>query len=112
MATAAAATHRRAIVIDLVCPLANVESALVEWIRGGVPAIGPTVAADDSCAQAMQNIGVWYERLRRLSGRLVHVRRVTDIERAKREGKLGIIFHFQNTQPFDRSPELVEVYHR
>jgi hypothetical protein len=36
MATRAAAAHRRAVVIDLLCPLANVESALDEWIRGGV----------------------------------------------------------------------------
>jgi membrane dipeptidase len=104
--------HREAIVIDMVCPLLVQERYLDEWIKGGATAVGPTVAVDDGCPAAMGHIGMWGERLRRLGDKLLHVVRVEDIHRAKRAGKLGIIFHFQNTQPFERNPDLVEVYYR
>ncbi|MFQ5828395.1 MAG: dipeptidase [Candidatus Methylomirabilia bacterium] len=104
--------HREAIVIDMVCPLLFTERYIDEWIKGGATAVGPTVAADDNCAVAVGHIGMWYERLRRRSSQLVHVTRVEDVYRAKNERKLGIIFHFQNTQPFERNLDLVEVFYR
>ena len=110
--TRAEALHREAIVIDLVCPLARVERHLDEWIRGGVTAIGPTVAVDDGCAAAMREVAAWYERLRRLRGKLLHVTRVEHIRQVRRRRRLGIIFHFQNTMPFERDPDLVELYYR
>jgi membrane dipeptidase len=108
----AAALHRDAVVIDLVCPLAVEEGRLDEWIRGGVTAIGPTVAADDGCAGAMRNVAMWHERLRRLRSKLLHVTRVEHVRQARRRGRLGIIFHFQNTLPFERDPALIELYYR
>ncbi|MFQ5896897.1 MAG: dipeptidase [Candidatus Methylomirabilia bacterium] len=104
--------HRDAVIIDMVCPLLAIERYIDEWITGGATAVGPTVAADDNCTVAMAHIGMWYERLRRRSSELVHVTRVDDIYRAEKEGKLGVIFHFQNTQPFERNPDLVEVFYR
>lgn len=108
----AARLHRDAIVIDMVCPLAMDERYLGEWVKGGATCVGPTLAVDHSLPEAMANVAAWYERFRRLGDRILHVTRVEDIRRAKREGKLGIIFHFQNTQPFERNPGLVEVYYR
>jgi membrane dipeptidase len=108
----AARLHRQAIVIDMVCPLLAQERYLDDWIAGGATCVGPTVASDHTLLQTMANLATWFERLRRLSGKILHVTRVEDIRRAKREGKLGVIFHFQNTQPFERSADLVEVYYR
>jgi membrane dipeptidase len=108
----AAALHRDAVVIDLVCPLAALEPTLKEWIRGGATAIGPTVAAEEGAGGALASLAAWYERLRRRRDRLLHVTRAADIQRARRQGRLGIIFHFQNTAPFERNPDLVEVFHR
>lgn len=56
-------------------------------------------------------------RVGSLSGPGVHHRRhrVTkpeDILQAKQEGKLGIIFHFQNTDPVEDNLDLLRVYHR
>jgi membrane dipeptidase len=110
--TDAAALHRDAIVIDMVCPLLAVERHVDDWVAGGATAVGPTVASDDGCAAAMRNVGMWLERLRRRGDALLHVTSAADVTRAKREGKLGIVFHFQNTQPFERNPELVAVYAR
>jgi membrane dipeptidase len=108
----AAALHRRAVVIDMVCPLLEEERHLEEWIAGGATCVGPTVAVDHTLAQTMDRLAAWFERLRRLPDKILHVTRVEDIARAKRERKLGIIFHFQNTQPLERNPELVEIYYR
>ena len=107
-----ARVHEQSVVIDLVCPLANSEPHLDEWIRGGVTAIGPTVASDDDLPSAMSKLATWHARLRRLADRLLHVTSVADVQRAKREQKLGIVFHFQNTQPFERNPDNVELYYR
>jgi membrane dipeptidase len=60
----------------------------------------------------MDAIVMWYERFQRRGAQLLHVLRVDDIARAKKDGKLGIIFHFQNTQPLERNAGLVEVYYR
>lgn len=108
----AARLHRDAMIIDMVCPLLTHEQYLDEWIAGGATCVGPTLAVDLSLTQAMEVITTWYERLRRLGDKLIHVTRVADIARAKKEGKLGVIFHFQNTQPLERNADLVEVYYR
>lgn len=108
----AAAVHRRAIVIDMVCPLLVHERYLDDWIEGGATCVGPTVAVDHTLEQTMDNLATWFDRFRRLGDKILHVTRVGDVARAKREGKLGIIFHFQNTQPLERNPGLVEVYYR
>jgi membrane dipeptidase len=107
----AARLHREATVIDMVCPLLIREQYIDEWIKGGATCAGPTVAADHTLVETMAQITMWYERLRRLDT-LLHVTRVEDIARAKKAGKLGIIFHFQNTQPLERDAGLVEVYYR
>lgn len=107
----AARLHREATVIDMVCPLLIREQYIGEWIKGGATCAGPTVAADHTLVETMAQITMWYERFRRLDT-LLHVTRVEDIARAKKQGKLGIIFHFQNTQPLERDAGLVEVYYR
>ncbi len=43
---------------------------------------------------------------------LHHVTTTADIHEAKRQGKLGIVFHFQNTDPFGDNLDLVEAFHR
>jgi membrane dipeptidase len=110
--TGAAALHQNAIVIDMVCPLLAKEEYLAEWIKGGATCVGPTVASDNTLTETMTAIATWYDRFQRLGDTILHVTRVEDIARAKREKKLGVIFHFQNTQPFERNPGLVEVYYR
>jgi membrane dipeptidase len=104
--------HEQSIVIDLVCPLASTERYLDEWIRGGATAIGPTVASDDDLPSTMTKLATWHARLARMRDTLLHVTTVADVRRAKQQKKLGIIFHFQNTQPFERNPDLVELYYR
>jgi membrane dipeptidase len=111
-ASDAARLHRDATVIDMVCPLLVREQYIGEWVTGGATCAGATVASDHTLVQTMDQIATWYERFGRLGDKILHVTRVEDIARAKRDGVLGIIFHFQNTQPLERNAGLVEVYYR
>ena len=104
--------HRNAIVYDAVCPLAKDEASLDDMIKGGVTVVAPTVGGSGDCAETMRSIGAWYERLNRRSDELVLVTRAEDMERAKHDGKLGIIFHLQGTVPVVRDLGLVEIYYR
>ena len=104
--------HRSAIVYDAVCPLAQKEATLDDLIRGGVTVVAPTIGGPRGLEDAMGSIGMWYERLRRRSEELLSVTRAEDMQRAKAEGKLGIIFHLQGTAPIGRDLGLVEVFYR
>jgi membrane dipeptidase len=44
--------------------------------------------------------------------RLLHVTATEDIFRAKKEGKIGIGFHFQNSRPIEHDLRLLDVFHR
>jgi membrane dipeptidase len=102
--------HESAIVFDASCCLLNDEN-YIDWsIEGGVTVAAPTVGCDDGCAKTMKNIGRWLRILREREQNLNQVTEVEDFTRAKEQGKLGILFHFQNTLPLERSLELVDVY--
>ena len=95
------------------CPLANDrEESLDDWIAGGATVIAPTLAGPTDMPSAMRSIGSWYGRLRRRSDQLILVTKAEDMEKAKAQSKLGIIFHFQGTRPIDRDIGLIEVYYR
>jgi len=105
--------HREAIVIDGTCPLARQGDSFERWIAGGATAIA--ITADyrgELMAATMRRLGAWLKKIRENSDRLIQVTSVKDIYRAKEEGKLGLIFHFQDTLPFERDLDLIEVYHR
>ena len=104
--------HKGAIVYDAVCPVGQNEEMLDDMIRGGVTVAALTIGGSDDCAETMRSIGMWYARLGRRADDLLLVTRVEDMERAKREGKLGLIFHFQGTTPIGRDLGMVEVYYR
>lgn len=106
------ALHDRAIVIDAVCPLMRYPDHWHEWVEGGTTLAIPTIASTEDSQSAFGKIALWYERLREKADTITFVSRAGDIERAKKERKLGIAFHFQDSLPLDRNVGLVEVYHR
>lgn len=109
--TDAAILHADAIVIDATCPLA-VETRYVDWWRdGGATAIAPTIRGLRGDARtALTEVGGWH---RYASGRddTVIVHTAADIERAKRDGKLGLVLHTQGTQLFEDQLDLVDAFH-
>ncbi|MCG8354044.1 MAG: dipeptidase [Kiloniellales bacterium] len=101
--------HDEAIVIDAVCPLL-MNKKYIEWYKeGGATAVAPTVASGENAAQAIRAVGGWLRFVRRRDDLLL-VRRAGDIERAKREGKLGIYLHFQGTDPLENDIDLVDAF--
>ena len=103
------ALHRDAIVIDAVSPLTRYGQHLDRYRAGGVTVVGPTVAGWEDASATLRTVGLWH-RLFRERDDLIHVRRAADIARAKRESKLGIVLHFQNTSPMEDSLDLVDAW--
>ncbi len=101
--------HASAIIVDGVSPLARRREYLRLYSEGGVTCVAVTVAHGMSAGEAVRDLGSW---LRFIEGRpdLVLVRTAADVERAKRETRLGLVFHFQGTDPFEDDLNLVETY--
>jgi membrane dipeptidase len=104
--------YREAVVIDATSPILERDSEWPKWADGGVTAVMATVATNEDAAGALRQIARWLVRLRSHASRMVHATTVADIERAKREGRLAVVFHFQNARPLGYDAGLVEVFQR
>ena len=104
--------HEEAIVFDGTCPLLTHSPAHTSYyVEGGVTVAAPSLAANHNCGEAIKRIANWLHIIRERSHELVHVTDAAGFRQAKSEGKLGILFHFQNSLPLEQSIELVDVYH-
>ena len=101
--------HEEAIVIDGTCPLARDVAYLPWWQEGGATAIAPTVGGFEGPAGTLKELGRWH-RLFAERDDLVLVRHASDIEAVKAAGKLGLILHFQGTEPLADCVDLVDAY--
>ncbi len=112
----AKAIHNDAIIIDCTCPLAAQKEYLDNYQAGGVTAVAATVgygmANIGTLDFTMKNIGKWLAQFREEGSNIVQVTCVDDLYKAKEERKLGVIFHFQGTTPFEDDINTVELYHR
>lgn len=101
--------HEDAIIIDGVSPLVRRRQFIELYVQGGFTCVAATVATAMPAGEAVKDLGDW---LRFIDSRpdLLLVRTAADIERAKRERKFGLIFHFQGTDPFEDDLNLVEAY--
>jgi len=111
----AAEVYNGAIVIDATAPMLVHDDEWPSWHRGGVTCAFATLTTSRSGANMPSTIGTiadWYVKLRTHSDRLLHATTVADIDRAKREGKLAVVFHFQNATPIEFNLRLLEIYHR
>ncbi|WNK00933.1 dipeptidase [Thalassospiraceae bacterium LMO-JJ14] len=101
--------HDDAVIIDAVCPLL-MEKEYVDWyIEGGLTTIAPTVGGFDPTIQTLKTLGAWLEFIKNRDD-LILVRKASDVVDAKKQGKLGIVLHFQGTEPIEDSVDLVNVY--
>ncbi|MDF2811810.1 MAG: dipeptidase [Microvirga sp.] len=102
--------HRDSIVIDAVCPLLFTPGYLDLYRCGGATMVAPTVGGfSGGAAETLRTIGRWLKLVRE-SDDLLLVKQAADVEGAKAEGKLGILLHFQGTEPIEDDIDLVDAY--
>lgn len=106
----AAELHRDAIVIDATCPLARMQRTIDWWREGGATAIAPTVTGMSGNARTgFAQIGGWLRYVRERDDTIL-VLQAADVERAKREGRLGLILHCQGTALIEDELDLLDAY--
>jgi membrane dipeptidase len=113
----AARLHSRAIVWDNVWPLepwcSNDFERLAQFRDAGVTVISLTLAGDDhNISETIQRIAAARHQVLADPAKLLLVRGISDVVRAKESGRLAVTFHFEGTRCFERNLEMIEVYYR
>ncbi|MFL6861810.1 MAG: dipeptidase [Allosphingosinicella sp.] len=72
--------------------------------------LGYVAGEGDPFEQTVREIGVWDWRLRQQSRDFLHVLAAADIERAKREGRIGIVYGVQNGAMVGDKPERIDLF--
>jgi len=106
--------HESSLVINHACPFVNpsMSDDYIEKLRdGGITLAMSSVAHNHSFREAVDRIADFYSRFAN-DDRLLHVMRVEDIRAAKKEGKIGVGFHFQNSRPVEYDLRLMDVFYR
>jgi membrane dipeptidase len=113
MENRASELHQEAIVIDATCPLASVGNYFEKWLAGGATVIAPTVnRPGEFMRETLTRLGEWFQKLRLNQDKLLLITSVEDIFRAKREHKLGLLYHFQGTSSFEKDLNSIEIFYR
>ena len=108
----AAKVHAESIVIDGLNISNWQESETFSHLnQGGVTAINATVAVWENFPETLDNIARWYPRFEEYSDIIMPARTAADIERAKAEGKCGIIFGFQNSSPIEDDLRRLRIFY-
>lgn len=104
--------HRKAIIIDGLLPWANLDyPKYMDQIRqGGVTAGNVTVSQTTGFQEALDNINHYKGKLEENPDRVTLATTVSDIMKAKEEGKLGAIFGFQDTKPIDDKLSNIQLF--
>jgi membrane dipeptidase len=116
--------YRDAIVIDaLGGPAADfdetgkpIDAKALEAVRiSGITAVNLTISGVGSYArnydETVRNIAWWNAQIAAHPERLLAVRNAADIDEAKRSGRLGIIYGFQDATPMGEDLDRVEIFH-
>jgi membrane dipeptidase len=106
--------HDKAIVIDSsICPKQGDDSFFNRANKGGVSAVNSTMIYPiDDFRRSMERIAHQYMWLNTYKDRGFVATTTQDIERAKKEGKVAIIFGPQHTDMIENKLYLLEVFHK
>ena len=89
------------------------EHVLIRAADHGYTLASLTIGSDwEGMAGTMKAIAIQRAFFLANPGKYVLVDKFADIERAKKEGKLAIVLHFQGTNPVEGDIKLIEVYHQ
>lgn len=116
----AAALMRSALVWDNVFPInlpgeldiGNSWNALESFKEAGVDVVSITLAGDNHNLSQALSLCAWARReLRAREERLLLVKTLADVARARTENRLAIILHFEGTRCFERDPGMIEMFY-
>ena len=110
MSTDAAALHRDAIVIDGLDYSYPSRDRFLRMRDAGLTAAHVTLAAFENYEQTAANIVLWERALTENSDVIRRIHTADDIESAKNEGRVGIIYGFQNASPIEDELAYVSVF--
>jgi membrane dipeptidase len=103
--------HQRAVVVDTLGALQPDDDYITSLERGGVNAVGLTLVAENhGFRDAIDWIAWWNREIRRWERRLVRVTSADEIRQAKEDGRIGVIYLFQNGRPFEDEVGFVELF--
>jgi len=95
------------------CQYSNWDRSIFQEMHaGGVTAVHVTLVYWEDGMETLQVMGQWNRLFEENSDLIMPVRQASDIERAKAEGKVGIIYGFQNCSPLEGQIDLVEIFHQ
>ncbi len=78
----------------------------------GVHCIHVTIAYWENIRETLENIGTWNRHFINHGDLIMPVRQARDILEAKRLGKVGIVFGFQNCSPIEDVIDLVAIFNQ
>lgn len=100
------------ILIDQTAPLLGSHPETFRlWKQGGATVVAPTIALNQGVSETVSRLANWLRFISAHSSEILLVREPSDIARAQAEGRLGILFHFQNTVPLGLDLNLATAYH-
>jgi len=103
--------HEESVVIDA---LGGFGFSYSDILAGGINATNVTLAvfACQGMDYSMNQIIRYYGLMEMAPDRVILVQEAQDILKAKQEGKLGIIFGFQNASPLGENVTLLSIFHK
>jgi len=108
---------RSAIVVDAACPLVHPgrgDDAFGEYLdqmlRGGVSLALGTVASIESFEETLHSLNGYYPLFEKFHDRVLHAKSFEDVRRARAEGKVAILFHFQGSGMLDYDASRLELF--
>lgn len=108
------ALHFSSIVINHTCPFvypAMTDDYLDSVRKGGITLAMSTVASNHDFRGAINEIAAFYDRFEK-DDKMLFVTQVEDIYKAKKEGKVGVGFHFQNSRPVEYDLKLIDIFYQ
>lgn len=103
--------HDGAIIIDAL-QISNWGEAVFRNMRqGGLTAVNCTVSVLENFRQTITNIIEWDRMLNQYADLIMPIRNTADIQAAKKAGKTGIIYGFQNTSAIEDDIGLLTIFH-
>lgn len=107
----ARALHDRAIIIDCLDVSRHDEQHWHHMRAGGVTAANATITVYADFKETCKLIAEFSSRVAAHADLVRPVRSVTDILAAKREGRVGMMYGFQNTSPIESDLRFIRLFH-